>query len=124
MNVPQYSYQKKPFFLLEWYSLGFVEYSLLFLCGIVCGFFFSDVKEAFYGFIFSMLLSFIIGIIFAFYYIWVELDFSSLFTGPYEWEWAVYIAILNIFRMMFPAMVGLSLIGVVVGFFLKAALRT
>jgi len=102
-------------------SPGYLDLIIAVVAGIIFGLLLSDVKEIIYGFVASFFSSFIIGVIYGMLYIWYVLDWGKIFGAtPFDWEWALFFSVLNIGRIMFPLILGVSLLGVAVG----AVLRT
>jgi len=69
-----------------------------------------------YGYLVSIFLSFCIGALYVFLYIWFVQGHGVYFSAnPFDWEIPLYFAMLNVFRMMFPGVVATCLIGVAIG---------
>lgn len=93
---------------------------ILMVASVGLSFLMSTPKDLIYGFIASLFLSFFTGVVYVFLYIWYILDFGVLFSGwLYDWEIALFLAVLNIFRIMFPSVVTTCVVGAVIGFFVR-----
>lgn len=76
-----------------------------------------------YGYLASIFLSFCIGVLYVFLYIWFVQGHGANFSAnPFDWEVPFYYAMLNVFRMMFPTVVATCLIGAAIGVFVRGLL--
>jgi len=101
-------------------SLSAPEMLILLAASLLVTLTLSDVKSLIYGSIASLAVSFIIAVAYASLYIWFILDWQTVFSmGPYDWEIVVHFALMNMFWVMFPWVVGLSVVGIVFGFFVR-----
>lgn len=113
-------YYRVPWGGYETPNPNILDLLLVLIAGIVVGILISNVKALFYGFIGSLLFAFMIGFTFVMFYMWAVLKVEHLFSwADFNWEWAVLIAIFNVGKIMFPQMIFLSLLGVVIGAFLR-----
>lgn len=89
---------------------------LLLAVGVLMGAFFTEVKRLIYSFFNTMVFSSLIGVVYVYVYIWSSLGLGqNLSQIAFGWELALFWAVVNVFRIMFPIGVILSLIGFVVG---------
>jgi hypothetical protein len=102
-----------------WYETptpNLLDLFLVLLAGIAFGALMPSVNSLFYGFIIGLLFGFIVSCVFVLYYMWAVLRIESLFNlVNFNWEWAVFFAVLNVGKIIFPQMIFLSLLGVAVG---------
>jgi len=90
------------------------------VAGLMVGLFLNDVKEMIYGYIATMLSVFLVSVIYISIYIWYVLDFRTIFSlNPFEWELAVYTAASIAFALMVPWIIGICLVSLVIGAFLR-----
>lgn len=76
-----------------------------------------------YGYLGSLFLSFCIGVVYVFLYIWFVQGHGAFFSiNPFDWEIPLFFAILNVFRIMFPSVIATNLIGVAIGVFVRGFL--
>ncbi len=103
---------------------GLLDMLIIAAAGVVVGLFLSDVKEMLYGYVTAMALAFIVSVVYVTLYIWYVLELGLVFgTVAYDWEWAVYIAISVVFTLMFPWIIGVCLVSLAVGAFLRTWLE-
>lgn len=89
---------------------------LVLLASVTFGALMSSVKSLFYGFIGGLLFAFTVSCAFVLYYMYAVLRIESLFNlANFNWEWAVFFAVLNVGKIIFPQIIFLSLLGVAVG---------
>lgn len=89
---------------------------LLLAVGFLIGAFITDVKRLIYSYFTTMVFSSLIGVGYVYYYIWYSLGIGkNLSQIAFGWELALFWAVVNVFRIMFPFGVVLSLVGFVVG---------
>jgi len=120
LGINRLSYYQIPYASYEGPSPRVLDLLIIAVASLVVGLVLSDVKEVVYGYIASVSLSLVVGVAFVSFYIWVVLDLGALLSlAPYEWEWVLFMAFWNVFRIMFPWLVAVSLLGVVAGSFLK-----
>jgi hypothetical protein len=114
------SYFQIPFTLYEGPAAGALDIVVIVIASIVVGLFLSDAVEMLLGFTVAIFLTFVISVIYVTLYIWYVLGWGVLFGAvAYDWEYAVFFAVLTVFRIMFPWIVGICLIGLVIGAFLR-----
>jgi len=90
------------------------------LTGLLVGVFLSEAKEVLYGYVFTMLSSYVISVTYILLYEWFVLDLGSMFSAvAYGWEWAVFIAASIAFALMFPWIICVCLAGLAFGALLK-----
>jgi len=95
--------------------------SAIFASSMLAGIFIGDSKTLVYGLISTLILSFVLSVLYGFTFIWFILGYSANFSViPYGWEWVLYMAFLNCFRMFIPATLLLSIIGAGIGSLLRA----
>ncbi len=96
---------------------------LVLIVSVIFGALLSEVRVVLSGYLFGLLLAFLVGFAFVIFYMWRVLQLEYLFTwSDFNWEWAVFFAILNVGKIMFPYVVLLSLLGVVLGMVLRELL--
>lgn len=103
----------------------FTELDLLILIAIsfVVAMMLKDISSIIYGFFTTILGSFTISSIYVFAYIWFVLDFvGSQGAIPWGWEDAAFLAIVNVFRFIFPMGILCCFIGITIGIFIKGIL--
>jgi hypothetical protein len=101
---------------------GYTAVDAILIIGVsfLIGMFFADAKTLVWTYITSIFLSFSMIVIYIFYYIWYVLDFATpLSLTAFGWEEILLIAIMNTLRFIFPWGIYLSLMGLVVGGFLR-----
>lgn len=114
------SYFQPAFTLYDAPTAGALDFLVIVIASVIVGLFLSDVHEMLRGFIATMLLTFIISVAYVSLYIWYALGWGALFGAvAYDWEYAVFFAILTVFRIMFPWIIGICLIGLTIGAFLR-----
>lgn len=97
---------------------------LLLVTSFAIGTLVADIKQMVYGYFAAILLSAAIGIGYIFFYDWFALKLGeTLASSSFGWEWGAYVALLNIFRFMFPMGMFCCLVGLVAGIFLKTLAR-
>lgn len=80
-------------------------------------------EDLIYGYLASIFLSFCIGVLYVFLYIWFVQGHGAYFSlNPFDWEVPLYFALLNVFRIMFPTVVATCLIGAAIGIFVRGVL--
>lgn len=120
LEVPRLQHDQVPFALYEGPTPTIFDLAMIGIAGMVVGFFISDAKEMAYGFIAAILGSFIITVTYVTLYIWIALDWGPILgVGAFDWEFAVYWAIMTVFRIMVPWVVGLCLVGLALAAFLR-----
>lgn len=86
----------------------------------LAGFLLKDTKSFVFGFLSTLLLSFVISVLFGFVFIWLGLGFfESLGQIPFGWEWAFYMSLLNCFRIYVPHVLVLLIFGSGVGHLIR-----
>jgi hypothetical protein len=114
------SYFQIPFATYDGPGPDALDMLVIAVTSFIAGLVLHDVKEILIGYTAAVSLSFIAGVAFVSFYIWFPLGWGVVFSfGPFEWEWALVMAVWNVFRIMFPILVGVSLASVVVGAFAK-----
>jgi len=103
----------------------FTELDLLILAAtsLVVTIMLTDIRSIIYGFFTTILGAFTISSIYVFAYIWFVLDFvGSHGAIPWGWEDAAFLAIVNVFRFIFPMGILFCLMGITLGIFIKGIL--
>ena len=108
-----------PFRVYEGPSFTLVDQALVIGVAILIGAIMSDAKTLVWTYITSISLSFLTAVIYIFSYIWFILDLKKAFSYAFGWEEVLFLAFINALRFIFPWGVFLSLLGVVVGVFLR-----
>jgi hypothetical protein len=93
---------------------------LIFLLGIIAGAILVDLETVLYSLIATTILSFLVPIAYSSLFIWYILRWGeaiSVLGGLLLLQNVIYVAIISIFRMVFPIVVILSLLGVLLGAF-------
>lgn len=117
-------------FALSYLRIPYTDYSgpspdildmlIIAVTSLVAGFVLRDAKEVVYGYVATISLAFVLGVAFVALYIWGPLGWSQeLSYSTYGWEWALLLAIWNVFRIMFPLLVANALACLIVGVFLR-----
>jgi len=84
----------------------------LIILSFFAGYSLKNTKFFVFGFLLTLILSFVISVIFGFIYIWFGLGFSEdLGQIPFGWEWAFYMSLLNCFRIYVPHVLVLLILG-------------
>lgn len=82
----------------------------------------SDIKPIFYGFIAAHVIAFCSGLIYISLFIWYVLDYQALYSlSPFGWEYVMLMGLYNLFYIMFPWMIGVSILGTIISFILRGA---
>lgn len=77
-------------------------------------------RDLVYGYLGSLFLSFCIGVVYVFLYIWFVQGHGAYFSiNPFDWELPLFYAIINVFRIMFPSVIATCLIGLAIGVLLR-----
>jgi hypothetical protein len=114
------TYYKTPFPTYEGPAPEFLDLVIILLAGIPVGLSLSDLNEMIYGYVAAMSLSFIVSVVYVTLYIWYILGWGAVFgLVAFDWEYAVFFAMEWVFRIMFPWVIGLCLVGLTVGAFLR-----
>ena len=93
-----------------------LERLVVLVMGFVVGFMLSDVKRLVYGYFASMAMTYFIGVISVFLYIWFIVNLGPVFEViPFGWETVLFTAIIKVFGFMIPIGIIFSLMGVVTG---------
>ena len=109
---------EQPFTMVAFGSPTFtlLERLVVLVTGFVVGFMFSDVKRLVYSYFTSMAMTYFIGVISVFLYIWFVLNLGPVFQDiPFGWETVLFTAIIKVFGFMIPLGIIFSLMGVVTG---------
>jgi hypothetical protein len=106
------------------YVLGPTPDALDILCvsiiSFIGGWVLHDPEEIFFGWVATILTTLILGVAFVSYYIWGPLGWGAVLSyAAFDWEQAVYFAIWNVVRIMFPLLIAASLISVVLGAYVR-----
>jgi hypothetical protein len=100
----------------------FTEIDLLLLAVIsfFAGIVLTDVKSIIYGFFTNILLSFTLASAYVFTYIWFVLEYErSLSQIAFGWEDAAFLAMVNVFRFIFPMGILFCFLGITIGIFIR-----
>jgi len=120
----QFSIYKVPYLHYKGPVFSDLDRLLLLAASFLVTLFLSDAKSVIYGYFVSIVLSSLITVIYLFLYIWFVLELGVLLsTIPFGWEWVLFLAIINVFRFMFPIGIVFCLIGVTVGSLTKTWLK-
>jgi len=99
---------------------GILDLIIVLLAGIPVGFSLSDVNEMVYGYFAAMSLAFVVSVTYVTLYIWYVLGWGQVFSMvAFDWEYAVFFALEWVLRIMLPWVMGLCLVGLTVGAFLR-----
>lgn len=106
-------YQSNPFLLQPGYKVAFasayatyipklytLDYVVILAASLLAGYAIADVEDTLFGFLISGVLSILIGVAYSTFFIWYVLFGSVL--DPSMLETIMWLAFLNIFRMIFP----------------------
>lgn len=125
LENPKFSVYKIAYRFTEGPLFTELDYLLLVTASFLVGMILIDVKTIVYGYMVSMCLSSSMAVAYIFLYIWFVLGLGRVLSlTPFDWEWALFFALLNVFRFMFPMGMTFCLIGVTVGSFLRGWLKT
>jgi hypothetical protein len=100
----------------------FTDLDLLLLgaTSLVVAILLTDIKSIIYGFFTTILGAFTISTLYIFTYIWFVLDYvRSLGVIPWGWEDAAFLAMVNVFRFIFPMGILCCLMGITLAIFIK-----
>lgn len=115
-------YMKRLFWFAGGPMFGWKELLFLLVVSFLIGMFLSEPTPLIYSYIGSIFLSFAIGV--TYNYLWNWSVFGQLLSStPFGWEYGLFAAILNVFRILFPFGALVSLFGAVVGLTLRALLN-
>ena len=93
--------------------------SLLF-ASLIVGLVLSDLKTLFISYILSTIISLTLSILVCFCFIWYSLNLEGVLSAvPYGWEWGLYAVILNTFRLSFPLVYVVTLVGAMFGILIR-----
>ena len=118
------SYYRIPYTVYEGPTPTVIDLFIVAISGLIVGLFISDIKSMFFGYIATILLCFAISVTYVTLYIWFVQGWGVVFgANPYDWEWAVYLATLNVFPIIFPLFACVALITLAIGAFLQTYVR-
>jgi len=101
-------------------SLEIVDMLLLLVMSVVVGALLYDVKSLLFSYIASIGIAFIVAVTYVTLFIWFILDYGkNLSVIPFGWEWAIYMGFLNMLWVVFPYVMGISVIGIMIGYVLR-----
>jgi len=101
----------------------FIDAALIMGLSFLIGGFFADAKTLVWTYVVSICLAFLAIVAYIFSYIWFVLDYGTpLSLVAFGWEEIFLLAIMNALRFIFPWGMFLSLVGLVVGSFLRGYL--
>jgi hypothetical protein len=101
-------------------TLGFVpllywpDYLVFLAVSVLAGFAIGDIESVLFGFAASMILVFLVAVVYGTAFIWYVLDFGSLVNISFLTT-ILWAAFLNVFRMVFPLAVIAAFFGSIVG---------
>lgn len=120
LEVPRLLRNQVPFALTEGPMPTIFDLAMIGLASFVVGLFISDAKEMAYGFVATFFASFVVTVSYVTLYIWFSLNWGPILSAvSYDWEFAVYWAIMTVFRIMVPWVVGTCLVGLALAAFLR-----
>jgi len=97
-----------------------LDHLLLIAISFFAGVILTDIKSIIYGFFTTIFLSSALATAYVFAYIWFELEYvRTLSHLPFGWEDAVFLAIVNVFRFMFPLGILFTFLGIIIGIFVR-----
>jgi hypothetical protein len=114
LRDPYYRLAYAPTYSIWIPRLYLVDYVIILAASLVAGFAINDVETTLFGFLASAVLSTVVGVIYAAYYIWYVLDFGSV-LGPEFHTTIIWAAFLNVFRMIFPMAILITFLGSIFG---------
>jgi len=115
-------YMKRLFWHVGGPMFGWIELLFLLVVSILIGIFLFEPKPLIYSYIGSIFLSLAIGI--TYNYLWNWSLFEQLLSStPFGWEYGLFAAILNVFRILFPFGALVCLFGAAVGCTLRTLLN-
>jgi len=101
-------------------SLEIADVFILVAVSIIVVILLSDVESLILGYFASIAIAFTIAIIYATVFIWFTLGYAAeLSQIPFGWEAAIYMAFVSMIWVMFPYVFGITVIGAVLGVFLR-----
>ena len=109
---------ENPFTMGAWGSPTFtyLERVVVLVMGFLVGFMLSDVKQMVSCYFMSMAVTYFVGVISVFLYIWFVLNLGPVFQDiPFGWETVLFTAIIKVFGFMIPLGVIFSLMGIITG---------
>ncbi len=111
-----WGYWKTAFSVSPWEgpSIGVIGVIVLAIISVVAGYIISDSRSLIFAYSLTIIISFLIAVAFSFCYIWLVLNYP-VFALEYEWEYYLYMAVINIFRMFVPTALFTCLFGVALG---------
>jgi hypothetical protein len=93
-----------------------VELAIVLLVSALVSFFLVSVRSVIYGYFAAIVFSCSAATVYIYLYNWYVLELANVFAElAYGWEWVLFMAIINIFRYVFPIGITFSLIGTVLG---------
>jgi hypothetical protein len=122
-SEPEYYHAQAAYVEYRAPSLGIMEMLILPAMAIVVAFILSDIKPILYGFVVSLVLSFIIAVTYVTLFIWYVLGYGEVLTYAYSWEDAIYLGFLNVIFIMVPWVIGASAIGLVIGLVIRGWMK-
>lgn len=121
LRSPKFFAYRIAYLVYETPSFDLLDIVLLFAASFVVGIIVSEVKPMIYGFVASISIAFIIAVTYAALFIWFILGYQEFFALiPFNWEWVIYLGIINMLWLLFPFVIGMSAIGILVAVFIKA----
>lgn len=117
---PRFVHEREAFIDYQPPSLETADVFILAAVSIIVVMLLTDVKSLIFGYFASIGIAFTVSIIYATIYIWYILDYqSTLSLVPFGWEAALYMAFVSMIWVMFPYVLGITILGAVLGVFLR-----
>lgn len=114
------SYHKIAYLPYEGPTFTGVDLLLLAAISFFAGIVLTDVKSIIYGFFTNIFLSFTLASAYVFTYIWFVLEYErSLSQIAFGWEDAAFLAMVNVFRFVFPMGILFCFLGITIGIFIR-----
>jgi hypothetical protein len=115
---------------LSFYKVAYLSYEgptftipdqlLIAAVSFIAGIILTDIKSVIYGFFTTIFLSSALATAYVFNYIWFNLEYVRMLSHlAFGWEEAVFLAMVNVFRFVFPYGVLFSFLGITIGIFIR-----
>jgi hypothetical protein len=96
-------------------SIGIIGLIVLAISSFTAGCIINDSRSLILAYSSTTIISFLIAVAFSFSYVWLVLNYQVTGVIPYAWEYVLYMAVVNVFRMFFPTALFTCLFGVAFG---------
>ncbi len=114
------SYNRIAYLSYEGPTFTVPDQLLLMAISFFTGIILTDIKSVIYGFFTTIFLSSALATGYVFTYIWFVLEYERTLSHlPFGWEDAVFLAMVNVFRFMFPMGILFTFLGITIGIFIR-----